>query len=104
MGNPCSCLQMKGCKVPEAELALDLGNVEMDVMDSLQVLSDCNCVGLDSVSVSGAFFVRKRPGESSIPQAALSLLRALAGKGAIAWARGCWNALVAVSVVLQILF
>lgn len=31
---------MKNCKVTEAELALDLGNLEIDIMDSLQVVSD----------------------------------------------------------------
>lgn len=51
------------CKVPEAELTPGLGNVEMDIVDSLQVVCDVT-VGLDSVSVSGAFCVRKRPGES----------------------------------------
>lgn len=28
------------CKVPEAELSLHLGSMEMDIMDSLQVVSD----------------------------------------------------------------
>lgn len=77
----------------------------MDIMDSLQVVSDVTVwVWIHSLYlvlfVSG--YVRKRPGEaSSIPQAALSMPRALTGKGAIPWTRGCWNVLVAVSVVLQ---
>ncbi|XP_062359839.1 BRICHOS domain-containing protein 5 [Cinclus cinclus] len=36
---------MKDCKVPEAELAFDLGNMEMDIMDSVQVVCDCNSGG-----------------------------------------------------------
>lgn len=77
----------------------------MDIMDSLQVVSDVTVwVWIHSLYlvlfVSG--YVRKRPGDaSSIPQAALSVPRAVTGKGAIPWTRGCWNVLVAVSVVLQ---